>query len=260
MKSTSPSWSCWTTSRSCPSVPLGNTRIVTAPPVAASARVRKVSPKVWSEVTPGAMECESRSTRGPRTVRNRQPAATALVPRPARNSRRFTGLSPPVPVSAGGARDWRRQTHGQRPAHRPRSTPSRGRRSPTPRPGPDPAHEFGGGSTSTGSSSMRASCSFSHVRVTFSSSAAVGPFSCTARMIPSMVRPTAGRLVGGASDPEPECVLSDWHFGELADDAGRIRSAELLANTIDDSQAQDLGKRVELERLGRPSTGALRCR
>ena len=74
MKSTRPSWSCCTTSRSWPSVPLGNTRIVTAPPVASSASSRNVLPKTWSAVVPAAIECDSRSTSGPRSVRDRHPA------------------------------------------------------------------------------------------------------------------------------------------------------------------------------------------
>ena len=61
MKSTRPSWSCWTTSRSCPSVPLGKSRTVTAPPVIASAscgtgRQRRAAPSSLppSSATAGA--------------------------------------------------------------------------------------------------------------------------------------------------------------------------------------------------------------
>ena len=75
MKSTSPSWSCCTTSRSWPSVPLGKTRMVTAPPVASSASRRNVSPKTWSAVVPDAIECDRRRTSAPRSVRDRHPAA-----------------------------------------------------------------------------------------------------------------------------------------------------------------------------------------
>ena len=88
MKSTRPSCSCWTTSRSWPSVLLGKMRTVTAPPVAASASSRNVSPKTCSAVVPDAIECDSRSTSGPRSARDRQPAASAAAPRPARNARR----------------------------------------------------------------------------------------------------------------------------------------------------------------------------
>ena len=88
MKSTSPSWSCCTTSRSWPSVPLGKTRTVTAPLVAASASSLKVSPKTCSDVVPAAIECDRRRTRRPPSVRERQPAASAAAPTPERNARR----------------------------------------------------------------------------------------------------------------------------------------------------------------------------
>ena len=63
---------------------------MTAPPVAASACWRKRSPKTWSAVGPAVIECDSRRTIRPRSERERQPAASADVPSPARNSRRVT--------------------------------------------------------------------------------------------------------------------------------------------------------------------------
>src|SRR4051812_21677023 len=88
MKSTSPSCSCWTTSRSWPSVPLGNRRTFTAPPLIASTACPKRSPNTCSAVLPAVIECDRRKMSAPRSPRPRHAGATAAAPTAAMNRRR----------------------------------------------------------------------------------------------------------------------------------------------------------------------------
>ncbi len=88
MKSIRPSWTCWTVSRSWPSVPLAKTRTITAPLVVRSTISLKVWPSTCSDVGPAVIECDRRRMRRPPSRRERQPAASAAAPTPERNARR----------------------------------------------------------------------------------------------------------------------------------------------------------------------------